>query len=728
MKKMEITPVEDLGRVIDNTFEDDCILLDKYGNEVYNIPAAFDIEVTSFFRSTGNGEQEKAATMYIWQFGLNGYVFMGRTWDEFLQLTEKLVEELSLYEKRHLIVYVHNLAYEFQFMRKYFDWDKVFSMKLRKPIYARTLEGIEFRCSYLLSGYSLAKLSEQLTKYPITKAIGDLDYDKLRHYKTPMTSQEINYCVRDVLVVMAYIQEQIERNNGITKIPLTKTGYVRNFCRKECYAMNEKNPKQRKYKALRFSELIKSLSLTPGEYTQLQNGFQGGFTHSNIFFHGKVVPDVTSFDFTSSYPTVMVAEKFPMSASEYIPNISWMEFFDSIQNYCCLFDVTFTNLRARLLHENYISISRSRNVKNPLVNNGRVVSADTLTTTITEQDYYIIREYYVWDKIEIGIFRRYQKGYLPTPFVNAILQLYRDKTTLKGVKGKEVEYLNSKEMLNACYGMAVTNIIRPEFVYGNDWEEPQQPDTQDAIRRYNKQSRRFLYYPWGVWVTAYARRNLFRGISEFGSDYIYSDTDSVKGRNAEKHMKFIEDYNREITTKLLIALEHHKLNPELINPVDIKGKHHPLGVWDLEAHYKAFKTLGAKRYMVQYDTPEDGQEYNLTISGLNKKVAIPYICDILCKYPVTKTGKVKYNKPYPEPKSPFDIFSVGMKIHRGHTGGNVHTYIDEPFECPLTDYMGNTAIVHELSCIHMEADEYTLSIGQEYRDFIDKILHADIED
>ena len=47
----------------------------------YNIPCAFDIETTSFYDNS-----EKVGLMYIWQFGINGHVFIGRLWDEFIEL------------------------------------------------------------------------------------------------------------------------------------------------------------------------------------------------------------------------------------------------------------------------------------------------------------------------------------------------------------------------------------------------------------------------------------------------------------------------------------------------------------------------------------------------------------------------------------------------------------------------------------------------------------------
>lgn len=195
------------------------------------VPASFDIEASSFYDAPG----KKAATMYVWAFGLYGRVIIGRTWDEFVKTCETISLEMQLSGEQRLVVYVHNMDYDFQFFRKWLNWDKVFSLDERKPVYAISDLGIEFRCSYKLSGYSLETVGKNLKHIKVKKLSGDLDYSTARHSQTPLSKKELQYVINDAKVVMAYIAECIEDEGTITKIPLTKTGYVRRFVRRRCF-------------------------------------------------------------------------------------------------------------------------------------------------------------------------------------------------------------------------------------------------------------------------------------------------------------------------------------------------------------------------------------------------------------------------------------------------------------------------------------------------------------
>lgn len=674
----------------------------------YNMPCSFDIETSSFKAYDDRGNEIKCATMYIWQFGLNGSVIYGRTWDEFFELLSAIQQSLDIDEYRHLIIYVHNLGYEFQFLKNYIKWDKVFAIKQRRPVYA-IAGGFEFRCSLLLSNYALAYIGDNLLyKYPMQKMVGDLDYSLIRHSKTPLTPSELGYCINDVKVVMCYIQQKIEEDGDITKIPLTNTGYVREYCRDWCFYGDAKTFFDKEKHKKEYHRLMKSLHInSDAEYYQMERGFAGGFTHGSALHANQVLFDVGSADLTSDYPFQMCAKYFPMTSFRFIGAIDSNKlFYHYLNNYCCLFDVTFINLRPSVTFEN--PISRSRCVIDEgetfTTNNGRIVSASKLTTTMTELDWDTIYKFYDWDEIQVFNMRIADRDYLPKELIMAILHLYGNKTKLKGVEEKHTEYMVSKNMINSSFGMMVTAIIRDEFQFDEVWHK-YPPDIASQLDAYNSAYNRFLFYGWGVWVTAHARHSLFKAIYEFDEDYVYADTDSIKGLNFDKHQQFFKDYNNEARLQLLNMCKHYDIPFSMCQPTTIKGEKKLLGVWEMERPYKRFKTCGAKRYIYEYD---DG-ELGLTVSGLNKKFAIPYL-----KEKFKTTGRI------------FEEFGEGLYVPPGKTGKQTVTYIEQIQDGEVTDYNGDSGHFHELSSIYMEPQGYYMSILAEYNDFLKGVQYVEI--
>ena len=655
----------------------------------YNLAMSFDIETSSFYEDK-NGviytnddyrklkhtvKAEKKAIMYIWQFAIEENVIIGRTWNDFLYFCKKLYDYLNLKE-RYIVVYVHNLSYEFQFICKWFNWVDIFADSERKPIKATTDSHFIFKCSYRLSGYSLEVLANNLKSHNIKKMVGDLDYNLIRNSKTPISKEELKYCENDVLIVTSYIDEQINEFGNIEKIPLTQTGKVRRYVRKQCFQNKE------------YQYFIKELTIEKPEYLMLKNAFMGGFTHCNAMYTNKICRNVTSYDFTSSYPTVLISEKYPMSKGKEVYITTESELLNLIKNYCVLVDLQFTNIKTSFMYEQIISYSKCRNVKNPLINNGRIVQADTLTISCTDVDFLNIKDFYKWDNLKIGLCYIYKKDYLPKEFIKTILHLYKSKTELKGVDGKEVEYLHSKELLNSLYGMCVTSIVHDTVSFnGAEWTT-ENGNLDEELKNYNTDKNRFLFYHWGVWCTAYARNNLYTGIKECKDDYIYSDTDSIKIFNADKHQKYFEEYNIWIVQKLEKCLNYHKIPIDYISPKTIKGESKTLGVWDFDGFYTMFKTLGAKRYIFQKD-----DKISITVCGLSKKSGKEFI---------------------ENQKKPFLFFNDGMFVDCEHTGKMTHTYIDREIENMVTDYLGNTAYYHEKSYIHLEKTDYLLSLSDMY--------------
>lgn len=676
---------------------------DNYSKTVkkyFNIESAFDIETSSVMLEN----EQKFAFMYEWTFGIKdkNFICYGRTWEEFKDLCRQLQEYFLLDSEHILVVYVHNLSYEFQFMRKYFNWLDVFAVDERKPVKALCSYGIEFRDSYILSGYSLEKLAENLVSHNIKKLVGDLDYNLTRTHITELTENELAYCNNDVEIVLAYINEQIDQYGSITKIPMTNTGRVRNFVKDKCYFTEKNHRKSSKGKYQRYKELMNELTLTTGEYTMLKRCFMGGFTHASMLYSGKLLHDVASIDFTSSYPYVMLSEKFPMSKPEKV-NPTKEQFLKWVNddNVGLMFVVRFKGLQSKLSFETYLSESKCDVLENPIINNGRVFKADTVQTTITDIDFKIMYKCYTWDSIEIANVHKFYMQYLPKPILLAIVELYEKKTTLKDVSGKEVEYLVNKGMLNSVYGMCVTDIVRDNISYKDDWqlEKYTIEMMNEQIEKYNSSSNRFLYYPWGVWVTAYARKNLWNGILEIGIDYVYSDTDSVKFLNYEKHIEYINRYNLDVERKLKKMCKFRQIEFERLKPKTIKGVEKMIGVWDFEGIYTHFKTLGAKRYLVRSKKDE---KLHLTVAGLSKQNGVEYLLRI-CNNDYEKV---------------FANFNDDLYIPENETGKHTHTYIDSPITSMITDYQNNVVEVTALSGVHLSPCEFTLSISQQYSKFL----------
>jgi hypothetical protein len=227
--------------------------------------------------------------------------------------------------------------------------------------------------------------------------------------------------------------------------------------------------------------------------------------------------------------------------------------------------------------------------------------------------------------------------------------------------------------------------------FDGEWSE-EEPEIKDALKRHNDAKNRFLYYPWGVWITAYARLNLFTGIVECGPDYIYSDTDSIKTLNRAAHLDYFERYNREITDRVRMALEYRDIDPERAAPLTKDGIAKPIGVWDYEGTY-TFKTLGAKRYLMRN---EDTGRLLLTVAGVAKSA-------------------VSYLEKKPDP---FAAFDDSLVFPASVSGKLTHTYIDVPTHGNMVDYLGNVGTYDELSSIHMEPSAYGMSLAEEYKRYL----------
>ena len=658
-----------------------------FEREILNDVTAFDIETTTLDFPLKDGEKHNShAFMYIWQWAVDtDLTVIGRTWDEFLEFTRKIADfceikknELGLKEKPLYIVWVHNLAFEFQFMSGIYKFENedCFFRKPRKPLYCRMYNAIEFRCSYAHSNMSLEKFAENMQTHHRKQSGAEFDYKKTRYPWTELSDKELEYCVCDVQSLRdSIINEMALDGDNLYTIPLTSTGYVRRDCKKALF-----------FKRAEIKKLIPTLD----QYKLLRKTMRGGNTHANRFFVGKILENVRSKDKVSSYPAQQLTELFPMTPFQDIEGeltlkriMKFINFGDAV-----VAEYEFANLELKNKNEPipYLSLSKTESV-NFKIDNGRILRAEYCRTALTEIDLMIVLDTYKFTDINIISAMKAKKAPLPQEYRAVIMDYYRGKTELKGVLGMEYEYGKKKNKVNAIFGMSATDPIHQIITYypeGNENEELfalSDYNDRDAEERLEKSA---FPYQWGVYTTAYGRLALQIGIKATGANVVYVDTDSVK---------YIGDVDFTAINDTLLE----KARKTGAYADDKNGETHFIGIFEDETPYDLFITQGAKRYAFK---KAGKSEIDITVAGLT-----------YAKNP--DTGR-RYAVEELENAGGLSAFKPGMKWHKG--GGTAALYNDyddfyfnaEGREIHITRNVAIVESAYELT----HSDDYELLLSE----------------
>lgn len=596
---------------------------------------------------------------YIWQFGVNDTVIYGRDLEEFSILLDELTEIVS-----EPTIWVHNLSYEMQFLLNILDVETTFARKAHKPMYF-TSNGIKFRCSYFLTRLSLDAWSKQHGK--CKKLVGNLDYSILRTPKTKLTKKELDYCENDILCMYYGLLDYLKKYDNMENIPLTQTGEVRRVV-KNMYKRNENYHRK----------MTNLLPRNADEYAFMRQAFAGGYTHANYLHANKLIYNVHSMDIASSYPYVMVSEKFPSSKWYNIRPYEIEKYRN--ENYSLLIDVTFYNIKSKMSMR-YISTSKcmemekecivnGKHVTKTKTDNGRLIETDKCRMVITNVDLDIIEKTYDIGKIEYNKIMYSNNEYLDSDFVQYILQLYKNKTSLKGITSMEDIYLQSKQFINALYGMSVTDIVSDNAFWDNmlDKWTSEKGDAETVLEELKaKPYKNFLAYQHGIFVTAYARRNLWELIMQFPNDVVYVDTDSVK--YVGNHDLEFETYNAKVIEKLKVSMSKHRIPIEDTAPLTKKGKPKQIGIYEKEPDYQQFKTLGAKRYCFRYYPKTHKFSYGNIKTSTGKRI-ISHRIDYCVHITVSGVNKEKGRRALKH----VDDFTQDFEFDTDHTGKLLFTY------------------------------------------------------
>lgn len=558
----------------------------KDKKKILDITCAFDIETTGL-------EDLEHAFMYVRQLAIGEEnVIIGRTWEEFIFTLNRLIDYLDTND--YMVIYVHNLSFEFSFLKGIYEFtnEEVFAVDSRKVLKCTMFNHFEFRCSYLQTNMSLREFTH---KYNVKhKKLDDFSYTTKRYPRTKLSKKELAYAINDVVGLVEAINAEMQLDqHTLFSIPLTSTGYVRDMARRSMYSFNH----------FQLKAMLPNLKIQ----LMLEEAFRGGNVHSNRYMTDIIIYDAMSADRSSSYPDVQVNDMVPMSEfylEERKVTIDWV--LDLIYKYrkAVLMRIRFENieLKDKLWGAPYLSRDKSRHVYNGIYDNGRILEADSLETTLTDIDLKIVLSEYTFTDCEIIDCASAKYGYMPRQLRDLNIRLYKNKTELKGLPDQEIYYYKSKALLNSIYGMSVQRPIRQPILYEDHiFKVDTSKDPQELLDKYYR--RAFMSYAWGVWTTANARYRLEEGIRLAGHNFVYCDTDSVK---------YIGDidwkpYNNE-------RIRISKKNGAYAK--DAKGKMHYMGVYEPEEFMPRFKTLGAKKYCWE----DEEKHLHLTLAGVSKKI------------------------------------------------------------------------------------------------------------
>lgn len=637
---------------------------------------AFDIETTRL-------PDIEQSFMYIWQFAIDTEVVVyGRTWREYLDFLDQLLHAIP--DDVSIVVWVHNLSYEFQFLRGVYPFqsEDIFAVDSRKILKCSMFSGrVEYRCSYIHSNMSLAEYTHRW--HVEHEKLKDFEYDGIRYPWTELSSEELAYCVNDVLgLVEALKAEMRSDDDNLYSVPLTSTGYVRRDIKRALRGVS--------------ATYLRPMLPDYDQYVMLRQAFRGGNTHANRWYADRKLENVHSADRSSSYPDVICNCKFPMRKWYHLGECSpdkvheLMARGKALLMRVVMFEVMLKDptwgcpYLARNKCRNYPTLPESGSV----FDNGRIICAGQLETTITDVDLRIIESEYnaVYQFVDV-----YYTGYgsLPRQIIEQNILYYKAKTELKGIPEHEVYYMKSKNRLNSIYGMMATNPVRVPWVYTQDGTEDGELFYQDVVDErdlLDKANRRaFLSFAWGVWVTAWARYYLELGIRaahEQGA-FVYCDTDSVK---------YLGDVDWTEYNDARMAAS----NKSGATAIDAKGVQHWMGVMEQEKDYTEFKTLGAKKYAGRH---ADGK-LEVTIAGVGKRA-----------------GAVEL-----EAAGGLDAFKDGFTFV-SDAGGLEAVYNDFP---GVTEYKVGNRVIPITSNVVLRPSTYTIGLTWEYRKLLN-LCQADID-
>lgn len=484
-----------------------------------------------------------------------------------------------LEDNSNSIFYFHNLKFDGEFIISYLfnngythiinkkdkkdrtfttlisDMGLFYTMDIYFKVNGKNVKKVTIVDSLKILNMSVERVAESFG-LPISKL--KLDYDTPREKGYILKDYERDYITNDVKIMALALDVLFKQ--GLESITAGSNG-LKNF--KTTHSIRK------------FNRMFPELDYKVDK--DMRQAYKGGFTYLNPIYKEVDVSEGVVLDVNSLYPSVMYNKPMPIGEPVYFEG-KYKEdrvYPLYIQMITCRFELKPGKIPT-------IQIKNS----DIFIENEYLESSDgeLITIVLSNIDLALFLDHYdIYEETyECGWKFKSMNGIF-TEYIDKWIKV-KNEATISGNKGMRAL---AKVMLNSLYGKFATSLDT----------QSKYPYIENGIVKYRlgeKEKKKGLYLPIGIFITSYARDKTIRtsqsikdySIKKYGKDmYIYSDTDSIH---------------------TLLPIEELKQFCEID---DVK-----LGAWKHEATFQKARFVRQKCYLEKIDN-----EVNITCAGMPKE-------------------------------------------------------------------------------------------------------------
>lgn len=441
-------------------------------------------------------KDEEGAYVWLW--------VVADVYDRFVKVGDSIESFLTFVKGLHgYTVFFHNLQFDGSFIADYLLRNKWTTVTDRqKTVRAKTIEALvdETKTWYSITlnfnRKARVKFQDSLKKYnmsiaAIAKAFGmdiekgSIDHDEVRPRGYQATQEEVDYCVRDVEILMRAMREDYD--NGITRMTVGSNA-LHDFT----VGLGGETA---------FRDFFPILSKE--QDGMVRKAYRGGWTYTNPRYQMKLLGEGMTFDVNSLYPSVMRSCPIPVGAPFPIPGPS--------EEALWVGEFTFSAV-LKPGHLPTIQISKGRFHSPEYLS---VVESETLT--VTSVDWELWNEHYDISVEGFGAFYGFNSvdgGDLFGPYIDKWMKVKEESEG--GAR------LRAKLFLNSLYGKLGLNPVK----YKTDLIIDEKTNTL-SVPVLDEEYVEPLYVPAAAFITAQARAKTIRAAQEHYDRFAYADTDSL---------------------------------------------------------------------------------------------------------------------------------------------------------------------------------------------------------